>query len=77
MKNMGKKKVWLVGILVSVLVTAALWVTILLIGGSGGSRTESSELPFLSFFAVFILPAIIHQQKKRREQMLKKYQWKE
>ena len=77
MKKMDTKKVWLLGILISVLITAALWVTILIIGGNGGTGTESSGIPFLSFFAVFILPSVIQQQKKRREQMLRKYQFGE
>ena len=74
MKKMDKKKVWLLGILIPVLITATLWVTILALGGSGGTGTDSSGIPFLSFFAIFILPGVIKQQKKRREQMLKKNQ---
>ena len=74
MKKMDKKKVWLLGILISVLITATLWVTILATGGSGGTGTDASRIPFLSFFAIFILPGVIQQQKKRREQMINKNQ---
>ena len=74
MKKMDKKKVWLLGILIPVLITATLLVITLTIGGSSGTGTDSSGIPFLSFFAVFILPGVIQQQKKRREQMQKKNQ---
>jgi len=70
---MDKKKVWLLlGILIPVLITATLLVITLAIGGSGGTGTDSSGIPFVTFFAVFILPGIILQQKKRREEMKKK-----
>ena len=66
---MVKKKNWLVlGISIPVLITVALLVIMLAIGGSGGSGTDSSGIPFVSFFVIFILPSIITHQKKRREQ---------
>ena len=68
MKKMDKKKVWLLGILIPVLITATLLVITLTIGGNGGTGTDSSGIPFGTFFAVFILPGIIAQQKKRRKQ---------
>jgi hypothetical protein len=67
---MEKKKVWIsLAILIPVLITAILVVITLAIGGSGGTGTDSSGIPFATFFAVFIAPGIIAQQKKRREQM--------
>jgi len=71
---MDKKKVCLLGILISVLITATLWLTTLIIGENGGTEIEFLEIPFLGFFAIFILPGVIQQQKIRREQMPKKYQ---
>ena len=67
---MDKKKI-LLGILIPVLISATLLVITLSIGGSGENGTESSGIPFLSFFAIFILPGVIQQQKKRREQIQK------
>ncbi len=64
----------LIGIFVPVLITTTLFIITLTIGGRDGSGTDSSWIPFGTFFVVFILPGILRQQKKRREQMLKKYQ---
>jgi flagellar basal body-associated protein FliL len=73
MKKMNKKKVWIsLGILIPVLITAILLVITISIGGSSGTGTDSSGIPFATFFAVFIAPGIIAQQKKRREQMKEK-----
>ena len=70
---MEKKKVWLLlGILIPVLITAVLLLITLAIGRSGGTGTDSSGIPFATFFAVFIAPGIIAQQKKRRELLKKK-----
>lgn len=72
MKKMDKKKVMLLGILIPVLIIATLWMTIVALGVSSGTGTDSSGIQFLSFFAIFILPGVIQQQKKRREQMQRK-----
>jgi len=70
---MEKKKVWLLlGILIPALITATLLVIAFPIGGGGRTGADSSGIPFATFFAVFIAPGIIAQQKKRREQMKNK-----
>jgi len=70
---MNKKKVWIsLAILIPVLITAIILAITLAIGGSGGTGTDSSGIPFATFFAVFIAPGIIAHQKKRREQMKNK-----
>ena len=70
---MDKKKVWLLlGILIPVLITITLLVVTLGIGGSDGTGAEPSGIPFATFFAVFIAPGIIAQQKNRKELLKKK-----
>ena len=71
---MEKKKVWsILGFLIPILIATTYLVITLTIGGGGRNGTDSSGIPFASFFVVFILPGIIAQQKKRREQAKKKY----
>ena len=65
---MDKKKVWLLGILIPVLITTTLAVLILAFGGNGGTRTDSSGIPFASFFVIFVLPGIIAHQRQKRKQ---------
>ena len=70
---MDKKKVWIsLGILIPLLITATIVVITLTIGGTGGTGTDSSGMPIGPFFAIFVLPGIIAQQKKKREQMKNK-----
>ena len=68
MEKMDKKKLWSLGILIPVFITAILIVMTLVIGGSGGIRGDSSGIPFASFFAIFVLPGIIAHQKQKRKQ---------
>ncbi len=68
---MDKKKVWLLTIIISILITTIILIITLTIGGSGRSGTDSSGIPFGSFFVIFILPGIIVHQKIRREKMKK------
>ena len=65
---MDKKKVWLLGILISVLITATLFVISLAIGGSGRTGTDSPGFSFASFFIIFILPSIIARQNQKKKQ---------
>ena len=65
---MDKKKSWLLaGILIPILITAILLM--ITISGNGGAETDSTSFSFASFFVIFILPGIIAQQRKKREQL--------
>jgi hypothetical protein len=69
---MDKKKVWFIlGFLITILAATTYLVITLAIGGNGRNGTDSSGIPFATFFVIFILPGII-AQKKRREQWEKK-----
>ncbi len=53
----------------SVVLIAVVYLVInLTIGGSNGSGNYSSMMPIGTFFVLFILPGIIAQQKKKKEQ---------
>ena len=70
MKQIDKKKVLLLlGFLIPILAITAYLVIALTIGGSSRNGTDTSGIPFATFFVIFVLPGIIAQQKKRREQI--------
>jgi hypothetical protein len=69
MKKMNKKKLLVFsGLMAAVLISVALLVINLTNGGSNGTGTDSSLMPLGTFFVIFVLPGIIAQQKKRRDQ---------
>ncbi|MHA2008017.1 MAG: hypothetical protein ACXABO_12105 [Promethearchaeota archaeon] len=63
---MEKKKILVYSIMLSAGVFAV--VLFVLIGGSSGSGNDSSGMSIGTYFVLFILPVIIAQQNKKKEQ---------
>ncbi|MFW9989533.1 MAG: hypothetical protein ACFFC3_12835 [Candidatus Odinarchaeota archaeon] len=66
---MDKLMAWLLGILISLVVSiAVLWVTVLIIVGNDGTGTDFSAIPSLSLLAILILSYLgLYTKKKEKK----------